>query len=330
MEEIRVGTIGSGPIVHAVLDGVKVMEGIRCAAVYSRTKETARKLAAEYGVSKTYTDMEKFLSDKEINVVYIATPNLLHYEQTKGALLAGKHVICEKPFCTRGDQAEELINLAKKKKLFLVEAAPTTFLPNFSVLKEAVSAIGRIRLVQGSYCQYSSRYDNLLQGEVPNIFNPELAGGCLMDINFYNAYLNVALFGKPEQVVYYPNFYKDTKIDTSGLLVMQYEDFVSENVGAKDTWGVNSFQIQGEEGYVYVEGGSNSFQSVRIVTRQSDETLNLQENVDRRIYEVRELTRLFLADAYDEIYKRLEITLDTVCVIESARKAAGLIFPGDA
>lgn len=119
MEEIRLGTIGSGVIVHSVLDGVEATEGIRCVAVYSRTEEKGRALAEAYGVGKVYTDMEAFLQDEEINFVYIATPNLLHYEQAKRALQAGKNVICEKPFCTKVAHARELVEIAKEKGLFL-------------------------------------------------------------------------------------------------------------------------------------------------------------------------------------------------------------------
>ena len=247
MKEIRLGTMGSGVIVHSILDHVKNTDGISLEAVYSRTEEKGRALAGEYGCSRVYTDMDAFLGTDEINTVYIATPNLLHYEQAKKALLAGKHVILEKPFCTKALQAEELIRLAKERHLLLVEAAPTTFLPNFQILKRELPRVGRVKLVLANYSQYSSRYDAVLRGEVPNIFNPAYAGGCLMDINFYNVYLNAALFGRPQKAVYYPNRHGELA-DTSGIMVMQYEGFVSTNAGAKDTWGVNFFQIEGEQG----------------------------------------------------------------------------------
>ena len=280
MEEIRLGTIGSGVIVHSVLDGVQRTEGIRLAAVYSRSEEKGEALAKEYGAAKVYTDMDAFLQDGEVNVVYIATPNLLHYQQAKAALLAGKHVICEKPFCTKAEQAGELVALAKEKHLFLVEAAPTTFLPNFEVLKQNLPKIGKIKLVLANYSQYSSRYDKLLQGEIPNIFNPEFAGGCLMDINFYNVYLNVALFGKPQEAVYYPNLFNGL-IDTSGVVMLRYDGFVSQCAGAKDTWGVNFFQIEGEQGYIYIKDGSNGLAEVKVVTKTSEECLNEQSDPDR-------------------------------------------------
>lgn len=328
MKEIRLGTMGSGVIVHSILDHVKNTDGISLEAVYSRTEEKGRALAGEYGCNRVYTDMDAFLGTDEINTVYIATPNLLHYEQAKKALLAGKHVILEKPFCTRALQAEELIRLAKERHLLLVEAAPTTFLPNFQILKRELPRVGRVKLVLANYSQYSSRYDAVLRGEVPNIFNPAYAGGCLMDINFYNVYLNAALFGRPQKAVYYPNRHGELA-DTSGIMVMQYEGFVSTNAGAKDTWGVNFFQIEGEQGYIYIQDGSNGLARIRVVTKKEDITYNQQDNPDRWYYEVQELTRLLLADDYDSIYSRLDITLKVTGIIEDARRAAGILFPGD-
>lgn len=328
MEEIRLGTIGSGVIVHSILDNVKVTDGIRLVAVYSRSQEKGERLASEYGADKVYTDMDAFLADEEVNFVYIATPNLLHYEQAKKALIAGKNVILEKPFTTKAEQARELVQIAKEKHLFLIDAVPTAFLPNFYILKEQLSKIGRIKLVMGNYSQYSSRYDQVLAGEVPNIFNPAYAGGCLMDINFYNVYLNIALFGKPESAVYHPNIYPGLT-DTSGILTMCYDGFISQSVGAKDTWGINFFQIEGEKGYIYIENGPNGIANVRVVTKTGDETFNEQPNPDRWFYEVQNVTKLVLADDYEAIYARLDTMLDVIETIESSRKEAGIFFPGD-
>ena len=83
MEEIRLGTIGSGVIVHSILSNVQRTEGIRLVAVYSRSQEKGDALASKFGAQKVYTDMDAFLGDDEVNFVYIATPNLLHYEQAK-------------------------------------------------------------------------------------------------------------------------------------------------------------------------------------------------------------------------------------------------------
>ncbi len=328
MEEIRLGTIGSGVIVHSVLDNVKLTDGIRLAAVYSRSREKGDALAAEYGAARVYTDMDEFLADEEVNFVYIATPNLLHYEQAKRALLAGKNVILEKPFTTKVEHAQELVDIAKERHLFLIDAVPTAFLPNFEILKEQLPKIGRIRLVMSNYSQYSSRYDQVLAGERPNVFTTDFGAGCLMDINFYNVYLNVALFGKPQSAVYYPNFYPGLA-DTSGCLVMCYDGFVSQNSGAKDTWGVNFFQIEGEKGYIYIRNGSNGIAEIRVVTKTGDDIFNAQPNPDRLFYEVQNVTRLTMADDYEAIDRRLDTMLAVIGTLETARKEAGIFFPGD-
>lgn len=328
MKTVRLGTIGSGVIVHSILDNVRLTEGISLEAVYSRSAEKGRALADEYGAKKVYTDMDAFLADACIDVVYIATPNLLHYEQTKRALLAGKNVICEKPFVTKAEQARELVSLARSRGLMLVEAVPTTFLPNFDVLRDALKKIGNVRLVLANYSQYSSRYDKLVAGEMPNIFNPEYAGGCLMDINYYNVYLTVALFGKPMRAEYHPNLFND-RIDTSGVMHLQYPGFIAECAGAKDTWGVNAYQIEGDQGFIYVAGGSNGLSSVRIVTKDSDETVNLQPNPDRWFYEIQNLTGLMLSEDLESLYARLDAMVHAIEVVEDARLRAGIRFPGD-
>ncbi len=328
MEEIRLGTIGSGVIVHSILSNVMITEGIRLEAVYSRSAEKGAALAAKFGAEKVYTDMDAFLGDAVVNVVYIATPNLLHYEQAKRALLAGKHVILEKPFCTKLSHAAELAELARQKHLMLVDAVPPSFCPNFQILKEQLPRIGKLKLVMTNFSQYSSRYDKLLAGELPNIFNPALAGGCLMDLNFYNIYLNVALFGKPERADYYPNFYPGAG-DTSGVMVMGYDGFVSQNAAAKDTWGVNFVQIEGEQGYLYATEGSSGLAEIRLVTRDGESVFNEQPNPDRWFYEVQAVTKLLLEENYGEVYRRLDVMLDVIGTMEQARKKAGIIFPGD-
>ncbi len=328
MRHIRLGTIGTGFIVHHILNGVKLTEGISLEAVYSRSEEKGRELAEEYGAKKVYTELEELLSDAEVNCIYVASPNNLHYEQVKAALLHGKNVICEKPMCPQRAQAAELIELAEERKLLLVDATPTAFLPNLSVIREKLQKIGRVRLVMSSYSQYSSRYDKLLAGEVTNVFDPDFAGGCLQDINYYNVYLNVALFGKPERAVYYPNICS-TGVDTSGIAILQYPDFVSECAGAKDTWGDNHVQIQGEKGYLYIAGGPQGLTEVRLCTKEGETSCNMQDDPDRWLYAVRGMTALLLKEDAEEIRRELEVTANVVEVLENMRREAGILFAGE-
>ena len=149
-----------------------------------------------------------------------------------------------------------------------------------------------------------------------------------MDINFYNVLLNVSLFGAPQRSEYYANIYPGLA-DTSGVFVMKYDGFVSTNSGAKDTWGINHFTIEGEKGFIRVDE-PNGVKSFRIVTRTLDETVNLQPEPDRWYYEVQALTGMVLSGEREALRRMLDVSVETVGVIESARKDAGIIFPGDA
>src|SRR5699024_5608849 len=106
---------------------------------------------------------------EEIDFVYIASPNSLHFEQAKLALEHGKNVICEKPFTSTVKEAEKLISLAKEKGLMLFEAITTIHLPNYQAIKAQLSQVGTLKVVHCNYSQYSSRYTKLIQGELPNV-----------------------------------------------------------------------------------------------------------------------------------------------------------------
>lgn len=329
MEVIKVGTIGSGVIVASVLEQLLKNEGVCLTAVYSRSREKGETLAERFGADRVYTDLEVFLADEEMNTVYIASPNSLHYPQTRQALLAGKHVLCEKPFCTSSAQARELMDLARERRLMLAEAVPTAFLPNLEVIRQNLPKIGALRLVQGNYSQYSSRYDHVREGRpLPNVFNLEFGGGCLMDLNYYNVYLNVALFGKPRLVQYYPNRI-DGGVDSSGILILAYDGFLSQASGAKDTWYDSVFSIQGEDGFLQIPGGSNGLRQVRVVTRDSDETLNAQPDPERLSYEARELVRILREEDGAALERLMEVSIAVMEVLEAGRYSAGIRFPGE-
>ena len=325
--EIRLGTIGSNFIVHNILRHVVKTPGFSYTAAYSRSEEKAEALANQYGAARFYTDMDAFLADEEMNFVYIATPNVLHYEHARAALLAGKHVLLEKPFCPEVSLAQELKQLAWERGLLLVDMTPTSFLPNLPILKEQLPKIGKIRQVMGNYTQYSSRYDRFRSGETDNVFNPVFSGGSLMDINYYNVYLNTALFGKAKSAHYFPILQRG--IDTSGVIVLDYDGFVSQNTGAKDCRGECFFQIEGEDGYICIPGGVSSLEELRVVTKAGTEVIRTPHETDLWGWEVKALARILGSGDTAPLTTGLDTMLDVISTIETARKAAGIRFPED-
>lgn len=329
---MKIGTIGRGVIVRSILDRVALIEGISCEAVYSRNYETGRKLADDYGVEKVYTDLEAMYADSEIDFIYVASPNSLHYDQVKQALQRGKNVLCEKPMVPYAHQARELIDLAKKRGLFLFEAITTLYHPHFEWIRQHLPQLGTLQMISGSFCQYSSRFDQLLEGRQTNVFDPEFAGGTLMDINVYNVFFMVGLLGRPDRVEYFAGKHENG-IDTHGTLIMQYGNVICQCVGAKDTLCDNGVQIMGDKGYMRVTPSPSNPCSVQLIRRGSaitDSNAPEQDEIglpeDQWFYEIQTLVKLVEEKNYALCYENLEKSLIVAEVLEAARKSAGMPF----
>jgi predicted dehydrogenase len=326
---MKIATIGSGMIVHGFLDAVSRVEGAECIAVYSRKEKIAKLLAEKFEVEHIYTNLDEMFLDPNIEVIYIASPNSLHYEQALKALNAKKNVILEKPFTSNYKQAAHLANVAKENCLMIFEAITTRHMPNYQIVKDNLDKIGRIRLVQTNYSQYSSKYGALLEGERPNVFNVQFSGGALMDINLYNLHFILGLFGTPETVKYFPNTHENG-IDTSGIAVLKYPDFLAQAVGAKDSNSMNFAQIQGEKGYIHVVGGSNGVKEVEIVMNDgSSEILNHQTEENRLVYELQEFVRIFNKEDHNSSYQLLDESLQLMQVLDSLREDGDIVFTSD-
>lgn len=326
--DIKLGTIGSGFIVKNIIDAVKDTDGISLCSMYSRDIAKARKMAGENGASKAFDNLEEFFSDIDIDIVYIASPNSLHFEQTKVALEHGKHVICEKPMCANRERVIELKRIAEKKGLFLFDAVTTAYLPNLQIIKNKLMEIGQIRLVISNYGNHSLKYDQLISGKIPNVFNNEYEGGCLMDMNFYNIWLNIALFGCPNGIRYFANMH-EKRIDISGTVVMEYDGFVSTSSGAKDSGGKNFFFIQGENGSILIPGGSNELERVEFVISGVKKTILNKSTMDRWHTEISSIVKMYKNGNYEEVYKLLDIEANVADVLADARNSAGIKFPLD-
>lgn len=321
---MKIGAIGTSFIMDTILENMRSAEGMECTAIYSRKEETGRALADRFQIKKVYTSLDELCHDEDVDWIYVASPNSLHYQQAKEALLAGKHVLCEKPFTSTSAQARELAALAKEKHLFLLEAILPLFHPHYRLIREYLPQLGRLKLVSATFCQYSSRYEALLSGNVPNVFNPEFAGGALMDLNLYNIYFIVGLFGKPLFLQYYPTLFSNGA-DTNGILVMQYPDFLAQCTGAKDTFCENGVQIMGDKGYIQITPTASNCRQIRII-RRGEEELFFSTEQNPWAYEMQGLAELVKHQDYQECYRRLDIAVNVVEVLEEARRSGGLSF----
>ena len=173
MNTVKIGIIGTGWIAEKMAITLKGMKGVEAYAVASRQLQTARNFADRWGFTRAYGSYEEMLDDEEVELVYIATPHSHHFEHARMSLLKGKAVLCEKAFTANARQAEELLNLAKEKELFITEAIWTRYMPLSQTINDLVNGgiIGRPMTLSANLGYPIGNRERLRQ--------PALAGGAL-------------------------------------------------------------------------------------------------------------------------------------------------------
>ena len=192
---LKLGIIGTGAISHHFIDAAHTSGEYQLVAVYSRKIETAEKFASHYQDVTLFDQLEDFFKHP-FDVVYIASPNSLHFSQAKIALVAGKHVILEKPAVTQPKEWKDLLQTAQKNQRFIFEAARNYHEEAFATIKDFL-ADKHVLGADFNYAKYSSKMPELLAGNTPNVFSNRFAGGALMDLGIYPLYAAIHLFGNP-------------------------------------------------------------------------------------------------------------------------------------
>jgi len=196
MKAIRWGILGAGRIARKFASDLRFVEDAELVAVGSRSKESAEEFSKEFPVKYAHDSYEALAQNPEVDVIYVATPHNLHRENTLLCLQHNKAVLCEKPFAMNSRQAIEMINIAKEKKVFLMEALWTKFHPHYIKMQEMIKQgmLGDVRSVLVNF-----GFKPL--APVPaRLFDPQLGGGTVMDIGIYNVFIAMNILGKPDHI----------------------------------------------------------------------------------------------------------------------------------
>lgn len=291
MTEIRVATIGSSTITDSFLAGARHDGRFIHEAVYSRSAEKGGAFAAKHNAKKLYTSLEDLAADRDVDAVYIASPNSCHAEQAIAMMNAGKHVICEKPVATTPEDFERMAEAAIRNRVSFLEAMKTTLLPNFRAVRDALGKIGTIRRYTAQYCQYSSKMALYQQGKVASNMDPRMGGGARLDLGIYCIAPMVHLFGAPWQgefsrkkleecitaqsTTVYPgsdlsrenSLHPELGIDGQGSMLIRYPGMECVLTYSKITDSQLPAEIQGDNGAILIDHVS-LMQNPRIVYRK--------------------------------------------------------------
>ena len=338
MEKVRFGVVGTNFITDWVIAGASQDPRFELAAVYSRSRERAEEFAAKYGIPYKFTSLEEMASSPVVDAVYIASPNFKHAEQSILCMSHGKHVLCEKPLASNAAEARQMIAASAKYNVTLMEAMKSTLNPNFLMMMRNVERVGKVRRYFSSYCQYSSRYDRLKAGELPNAFNPACSNGALMDIGVYTIYPMVVLFGRPQEV-FASGTLLSSGTDGQGSVTFRYDGMEANVIYSKIADSHLPSEIQGEEGTIVMNHISRlkqvTFiprmpQAVRGNGEQPEaEDWSQPTDKDRYYYEVAEFIDLVLSGRRESAVNTHCCSLMTMELMDEVRRQLGVVYPAD-
>ncbi len=322
---MKYGIIGTGWIAEAFIRGARLICNSEIAAVYSRTEETGKAFADRNGIPLVFTDIDEF-SKGDFDAVYIASPNALHYEQSKKMLSAGKNVICEKPITVTPAQFLDNKALADKNGLIYMEAIMYMHTPNRERLRENIGRLGRISSAHLDFSQLSSKYPAFLRGERPNIFNPALATGCLMDLGIYCVYPCIDLFGMPEKINADAVFL-ETGADGSGSASLNYGDKIITFTYSKTGQDYRGSCIYGDEGTINIESISKLINSEYVDNWGKSEIVCPDMSKEEIMgYEALEFEKFISGEMPEKYLLSTEMSYKVSSVMKTIRDLAGIKF----
>jgi predicted dehydrogenase len=320
--------VGTSWITERFITAALETRQARFLGTVSRSKEKAEALNSRFDGEKTYLTIEEACLDSDVDIIYIASPNALHYPQTKKALVAGKHVITEKPIVSNVREIDDLIETCKTAKGMLFEAIVPIHLPGLEIIRQHLSMLGDIKIISTEFSHYSDQYSQYLQGEDPNILSPHFSGGALYDLGVYNVYFTVSLFNMPTGIRYIANI-GHNGIDHSGVLIMQYPDKFASAIHGMDSHGQNRTLIQGEKGYIKATGSVNILKAIEIVIAGEKFEFSVPNYSNSMRHEAEAFFSCIARDDRESMKEWLMLAKDVATVMEIARKDAGIVFTAD-
>lgn len=198
MKKLRYGIVSTAEITARMIGAIQATDHSVVEAISSRSLEKAQEWARRFAIPKAYDSEAAMFADPDVDIIYVALPNELHYDAVKRALESGKHVLGEKPFVLHKSQAEELFALAKDRQLFLMEAQKSVFLPTTLFLKEAMAdgRYGRLQRIA---------MDSQFYGRLPEnhwMSDPHQGGALIPSASYSLQFLSYLMDGDPEQLNY--------------------------------------------------------------------------------------------------------------------------------
>lgn len=320
---MKVGILGAGIIASKMAITIKDMEGVECYAIASRSIEKAEDFKEKYHLKKAYGSYEEMLMDKEVDLVYIATPHSRHFEDMKLCIKNHKSVLCEKAFCVNAKQAKEIKELANKEKVFVSEAMWPRYMPSRKLINDVIDSgiIGKVNILTANLAYPSYSIDRMT--------NPNLAGGALLDLGVYGLNFSLMHFGDEIEKIESSCKLTDSGVDGMETITLLYKDNKMSSLthsiySRSDRKGI----IYGDKGYIIVENINNP-NAIRVfdIEDRLIKVVEIPKQITGYEYEVYECKKCLEEGRIESISMPLSESIKLMELVDKLKKDWNLKYP---
>ncbi|GGM43477.1 dehydrogenase [Paraliobacillus quinghaiensis] len=322
-EKIKWGVLATGGIASTFAKDLVHADNGLLYAVGSRNLANAEQFAKEHGATKAYGSYQELVEDKEVDVIYVATPHPYHKENVLTCLRAGKGVLCEKPFTVNALELEELIVFARKKKLFLMEAMWSRFLPSIQKVRDWIETgeIGEVQLIKADF-GFRAPWD-----PESRLLNPKLGGGALLDAGIYPVSFAAMILGANPEKIMSTVTIGETGVDEQFSLLLEYQNGkVASLNGAIRLNLTNEAVIHGTKGYIRIPSFLKSREAFLHVENKDVKTFVDDRSSIGYKFEAEEVGRLMQEGNLESNIMPLDQSLEIMKLMDKIREQWGLRY----
>jgi len=323
--KIRWGILGTGRMASDFATGLQKVDDAELVAVGSRTNDAAKRFAAKFNIPNFHAGYENLARDENVDVIYIATPHILHKDNTILCLENGKAVLCEKPFTINAKEAEAVIKLARKKNLFLMEAMWTRYIPAIIKLRELLDqkVIGNVQIMLAGGA-FIPDFDPEFY-----LFNHELGGGVLLDAGVYLVSMASMVFGPPDKILAMGQLGK-TGVDEHDAILLEHDNGALANLYVS-LRGKSSpdLTLIGDKGKIYAHSPIFCPGKLTISMDGKDEIIELPFEANGYQFEAMEVGRCLREGKTESDIMPLDETLQIMRTMDSIRAQIGLKYANE-
>jgi predicted dehydrogenase len=319
----RWGILATGGIAATFVSDLKLLPDAEVLAVGSRSLETAKEFAARHEIPRAYGSWAQLAADPEVDVVYVATPHSAHHAAARLCLLAGKAVLCEKPFTLDLPTAEDLVQIARERGLFLMEAMWTRTLPAIRRIRELVAegAIGEVTAVYADFA---------VEGGFPathRMRDPRLGGGALLDLGVYPVTFAHMFLGVPERTSALATLGPEGVDENTGMVFAYPGGAIAVLHCGMVGGGQWAASVIGTTGRIVIPAGFFNTTGFTLVRGGTTEQITLPRRGNGMGYEAEEVMACLAAGRTESELVPLRTTLEVMRLLDDVRAQIGVVYP---